>query len=91
MPLFLLSEEHKDGSLEVQNRLRQLRLIDDAVLILCDPMLATGSSVILTLERLLQEGTPRSIHVASVIASKAGVEALRRRRFIPSSTLAGRH
>jgi uracil phosphoribosyltransferase len=42
-------------------------------------MLATGSSVILTLERLLQEGTPRSIHVASVIASKAGVEALRRR------------
>ena len=72
-------KEHKDGSLEVQLDYVSCASLDDAVLILCDPMLATGSSVILTLERLLQEGTPRSIHVASVIASKAGVEALRRR------------
>jgi uracil phosphoribosyltransferase len=43
--------------------------------ILIDPMLATGSSVIKTLDIILGE-LPRRIHVASVIASPEGIENL---------------
>ena len=71
-------KEHKDGSLEVQLDYVSSAQLDDSVLILCDPMLATGSSVLLSLERLLDQGTPREIHIASIIASVAGVEAVSR-------------
>ncbi|MBK8554503.1 MAG: uracil phosphoribosyltransferase [Lewinellaceae bacterium] len=72
-------KEHKDGSLEIQLDYVSTAELDDAVLILCDPMLATGASVITALEHLLVRGTPKAIHVASVIASTEGVNALRRR------------
>lgn len=50
--------------------------IDNKVLILIDPMIATGSSLILCLNRLLENGEihPKAIHLASAIASKEGVE-----------------
>ncbi|MCQ2322388.1 MAG: uracil phosphoribosyltransferase [Bacteroidales bacterium] len=50
--------------------------LDDKVLILIDPMIATGSSLILCLNRLLENGEihPKSIHLACAIASKEGVE-----------------
>ena len=41
--------------------------------ILCDPMLATGSSMVLGYKALLERGTPAQIHVATVIASEQGV------------------
>ena len=45
------------------------------VLLLVDPMLATGQSLRLTDEALLEKcGTPLHTHVASVIASEQGVE-----------------
>ena len=38
-------------------------------------MLATGSSVVQTLDALITDyGTPREIHIASVVASTAGLE-----------------
>jgi uracil phosphoribosyltransferase len=72
-------KEHKDGSLEVQLDYISSAKLDDAVLVLCDPMLATGSSLNLVLDRLLVHGTPSAIHIAAVIASSAGLEAVRRR------------
>lgn len=48
--------------------------IEGKVLLLVDPMLATGSSMELAYRALLQKGTPARIHVASVIASRAGVD-----------------
>ena len=39
-----------------------------------DPMLATGSSMDLAYRALLSKGVPAKIHVASVIASRHGVE-----------------
>ena len=41
--------------------------------ILCDPMLATGSSMVLAYRALLERGTPRRIHVATVIATDQGI------------------
>ena len=46
------------------------------VLILNDPMLATGSSFETALKVLEEYGEPRSIHIAAVIASADGVKKL---------------
>lgn len=48
--------------------------IEGKTLVLVDPMLATGSSMELAYRALLTKGTPARIHVASVIASRQGVE-----------------
>ena len=48
--------------------------IDDKVLIIADPMLATGGSMELSYQALLTKGTPSHIHVATVIASQQAVE-----------------
>lgn len=50
--------------------------LDDKVLVLCDPMLATGGSMQLAYEALLTKGTPSRLHVVSVIASRQALEYL---------------
>lgn len=52
--------------------------LDDKVLILADPMLATGASMELSYRALLTKGNPAHIHVASVIASQAAVDYIGR-------------
>ncbi len=47
--------------------------IDGKTVILCDPMLATGSSMVLAYKALLKRGLPKHIHIATVIASEAGI------------------
>lgn len=42
--------------------------------ILCDPMLATGQSMVLAYEALLTKGQPKRIDFLSVIASREGVD-----------------
>jgi uracil phosphoribosyltransferase len=43
------------------------------VLLLVDPMLATGKSLALTYKAMLRFGTPRQVHLAAAIASPEGV------------------
>lgn len=69
---------HKDGSFDIQLEYVSCGDLNDAVLILADPMLATGASVDMALKNLMRHGTPKEIHIVSVIASTAGVEAVQR-------------
>lgn len=48
--------------------------LDGKVLVLVDPMLATGSSMELGYRALLSKGEPEHIHVASVIASRQSID-----------------
>ena len=48
--------------------------INDKTLILVDPMLATGSSMELGYKAILNNGSPKNIHIASIIASRQAVE-----------------
>ncbi len=48
--------------------------LEGKTLILCDPMLATGSSMELSYRALLTKGTPAKVHLASVIASRQAVD-----------------
>jgi uracil phosphoribosyltransferase len=47
-------------------------------LIMSDPMLATGASLIDAIDALQEYGSPKSIHIVVAIASETGVEMLRR-------------
>lgn len=48
--------------------------IEGRVLILCDPMLATGESIVKTLNGLTEEMTPSQIHIAVAVASQEGLD-----------------
>jgi len=69
---------HKDGSFDIQLDYVTTPNLDDCVLILCDPMLATGASVNLALRDLLRNGQPVAVHIATIIASAAGVESVQK-------------
>lgn len=51
--------------------------IDGKILIITDPMLATGGSMELAYRALLTKGEPSHIHLASVIASRQAIEHIR--------------
>jgi len=53
--------------------------LEGRVLILADPMLATGNSLIAVYKRLLTFGTPSQIHIVSAIASKTGLDFVKSR------------
>ncbi|MDU1890083.1 MAG: uracil phosphoribosyltransferase [Dysgonomonas sp.] len=48
--------------------------IEGKVLILTDPMLATGGSMDLSYQALLTKGNPKHVHIATIIASKQAIE-----------------
>tara|TARA_Y100000766_G_C18795232_1_gene550263 strand:- start:327 stop:983 length:657 start_codon:yes stop_codon:yes gene_type:complete len=48
--------------------------INDKIILLSDPMLATGKSMVLAYKALLKKGIPSEIHVICVIGSEQGVE-----------------
>lgn len=51
--------------------------LDGKILILNDPMVATGSSIELAYKALLQKGQPAHTHILTIIASQAGVDYVR--------------
>lgn len=61
--------------------------IDDKVVILSDPMLATGASAVLAYEALLGKGKPKHVHLASIIASKEGIEYVRQKLPMSKTTI----
>ena len=52
--------------------------LDGKTLVLVDPMLATGESLVLALEALMEKGVPRRVIISGVVACEAGVEHLRK-------------
>ena len=67
-----------DNKFTIQMEYMAAPNIDDKILIVTDPMLATGASALLTYQNLLKKGTPKHCHLVSVIASKEGVAFLSR-------------
>lgn len=58
--------------------------IDNKVLIISDPMLATGTSMALVYKALLQQGKPKRVIVVSAIATKDALDLLKKQ--LPEST-----
>lgn len=58
--------------------------IDNKILILIDPMLATGKSLVSVYEGILKYGKPKEIHIAVAIGSTEGVEYIK--KYLPKET-----
>ena len=48
--------------------------LEGKTLVLADPMLATGQSMVATFEALKPFGTPKNIHIVAVIGAQDGVD-----------------
>lgn len=71
-------EHRKDDKFSIQIEYVSSPEIDNRVLILTDPMLATGQSMVASFNSLLIHGKPAHTHFVSVVASVQGVEYLKR-------------
>lgn len=71
-------KHHRDGTFEISLDYVTSPELDGRILILADPMLATGASLVKTLQQLREDGHPSEIHVVCAIASTVGIEYLRR-------------
>ena len=69
---------HKDGSFEISLDYISCPSIEGSVLIISDPMLATGASMEVCINELLKQGEPADIHVAVAIAAQDGIDHLLR-------------
>jgi uracil phosphoribosyltransferase len=68
---------HKNNTFEIVVEYVACPDLTDKVLILCDPMLATGGSMVLTYKALLAKGTPKHTHIVSAVASQQGIDHLK--------------
>ena len=71
-------KHEKDGSFEISLEYISCPEIEDRILIISDPMLATGSSLVKTIQYLKDEGRPKEIHVVVAIACTVGIEYIKR-------------
>ena len=75
--LFLYRKSKKEDDFETKIEYMSSPQITGKTIILCDPMLASGSSMILAIQSLLTKGKPKHIHIVSVIASSEGINYLK--------------
>ena len=71
-------KHYMDGTFDIQIDYMSAPDMDDRILIICDPMLASGQSMVCAYNEIMKQGHPKYIHIVSVIASTQGVEYLRR-------------
>lgn len=71
-------KHHKSGEFVIEVEYVACTSLEDKVLILADPMLATGSSMVLAAQALMEYGKPAHIHIVTAIAAEEGVEFVRR-------------
>jgi uracil phosphoribosyltransferase len=71
-------KHHKDGTFDIKLEYVSSPPLDNRMLILADPMLATGSSMVMTYKALMERGRPRQTHIVAVLASSQGIEFVKR-------------
>lgn len=67
---------NNDDAFEIKVEYQAVPEIGDKNLLLIDPMLATGQSMVAVFNKLLEKGQPKEIHIAVVIAAPEGVAYL---------------
>lgn len=69
---------NNDDAFDIKVEYQAVPKIDNKHLILIDPMLATGQSMVAVLNKLLEKETPKEIHIAVVIAAPEGIAYLQK-------------
>lgn len=78
-------KHNKEGNFEISLEYLSCPEIEDRILIVSDPMLATGASLAKTLQYFKAEGEPATVHIVTAIASTVGLELVRRE--FPKATI----
>jgi uracil phosphoribosyltransferase len=71
-------KHRRDGSFEIRLEYLSCPSLDNRILIVCDPMLATGASVVAGVRSLLEQGTPSEMHIVCAIAATEGLDYVKR-------------
>jgi uracil phosphoribosyltransferase len=67
-------KHNPDGSFDIRLEYMSCPDIDNRVVLISDPMLATGSSLVKSIEFLREEGTIKELHIICAIACTVGIE-----------------
>ncbi|MBN8833953.1 MAG: uracil phosphoribosyltransferase [Niastella sp. SCN 39-18] len=67
-------KHHPDGSFEISMEYMSCPEIDNRILILSDPMLATGSSLVKSIQYLKNVGDIKELHIVCAIACTVGID-----------------
>jgi uracil phosphoribosyltransferase len=78
-------KHNPDGSFEISMQYMSCPDIDSRILIISDPMLATGSSLVKSIQYLKSEGNIKNLHIVCAIACSVGIEFVRRAE--PTATI----
>lgn len=71
-------KHNRDGTFQISLDYVSCPDLTDRVLIIADPMLATGASLVKTIHFLKNESAPAAIHVVCAIACTVGIEFVKR-------------
>lgn len=81
-------KSHKDNSFEVKVEYISCGDLEGKILLLVDPMLATGSSLVLAHRALCEKGgQPKHTHVAAAVASEQGVDYVKKNMSRATTTI----
>lgn len=78
-------KHHPDGSFEISLEYMSCPEIDDKVVIISDPMIATGASLVKSIQFLKDEGNFKELHIVCAIACTVGLEYVLRE--VPKATI----
>lgn len=77
--------EEGDGEITINLGYHASPNLEGKTVILADPMLATGKSFIQSIQKLLDHGTPRKIHIAAAFAAPEGIDHINTHLDLPHS------
>lgn len=78
-------KHNPNGGFDIKLEYMSCPDINDRVVIISDPMIATGSSLVKSIEFLKEEGKIKDLHIACAIACTVGIEFVK--RAYPSATI----
>ena len=78
-------KHHEDGSFEISMEYMSCPSLEGRVVILSDPMLATGASLVKAIEHLKTVGNFKQLHIVCAIACTVGIEYVLRE--VPNATI----
>lgn len=78
-------KHNPDGSFDIHMEYMSCPEIEDRIIIISDPMIATGSSLVKSIEFLKVEGAIKQLHIVCAIACTVGIEYVT--RAFPKATI----
>jgi uracil phosphoribosyltransferase len=78
-------KHNPDGSFDIHMEYMSCPEIEDRIVIISDPMIATGSSLVKSIEFLKEEGNIKELHIVCAIACTVGIEYVK--RAVPKATI----